>query len=144
MLMLLASSVALAASAPVHSAEITHPARAYSATWAAQPVVHFRQVNPLAAMRQVHPMCRWSAQLTVNRAVASNGAAVPAMDKAVHSFRPVSGVQVGRCEDQQRAIAAEVARYSDALSGEAADVARRDHGALRAELDSFHALAPRG
>jgi hypothetical protein len=144
MLMILASSVALAVSAPVHSAEIAHPSRPYTATYHAQPTVHLEQVDPVPAMRQTHATCRWQAQLVINRAVASNGAPVPAIGKAIHSFRPLSGTYVGRCQDVEGRVAKDVARYSAAKALEAAQVAKADQAVLSAELDSLHALTTRG
>lgn len=129
-----------AAAAPVHSVEINHGAQAYVASYHAQPAVSLREVEPRFANRGAVPVCRWQADLTVNRAVAAQGRAVPAFGKAIHRFAPLSGSYAGSCAAARSQIDAQVARYARAKAAEAVTVARQDRAVLVDELDGVRAL----
>ncbi|MCI4590121.1 hypothetical protein MOK15_08435 [Sphingobium sp. BYY-5] len=133
-----------AAVTPVHSAEISHGARVYTASYHAQPAVSLREVEPRFANRGAIPVCRWQADLTVNRAVAAQGHAVPAFGKAIHRFAPLSGSYAGSCTAARSQIDAEVARYSKAKSAEAVAVAQQDRAVLMNELDGVRTLTMQG
>ncbi|MDO7834827.1 hypothetical protein Q4610_07180 [Sphingobium sp. HBC34] len=133
-----------APAAPVHSAEISHGAQAYSASYHASPSISLRQVEPRFANRNAVPVCRWQADVTVNRAVAAQGRAVPAFGKAIHRFAPLSGSYAGSCGAARSQIDAQVARYTAAMSAEAAAIAQRDRAVFLNELDSVRALTVQG
>ena len=79
MLPILASVAALAASStPIHSAELTHGAQAYTASYHTASSVRFTQVEPRFGNRNAIPVCRWQADVRVDRAVAAQGQSVPA------------------------------------------------------------------
>ncbi|WP_298395376.1 hypothetical protein [Sphingobium sp.] len=139
-----ALAVLAATAAPVHSAEISHGAQAYSASYHAQPSISLREVEPRFANRNAVPVCRWQADLTVNRGVAAQGRAVPAFGKAIHRFTPVSGSYAGSCAAARSQINAEVARYAQAKAAEAVAVAQQDRAVLVDELDSVRALTIQG
>lgn len=142
MFLTLASSVAVlaAASSPVHSAQIAHGTQAYTASYHAESKVTTRQVESRFANRNATPVCRWQAELVVNRAVDAQGRAVPAFGKAIHRFAPVSGTYAGSCIGAQSEIASKIASYTRAKAGEAAAVAQQDRAVLVSELESVHAV----
>lgn len=139
-----ALAIMAAAVTPVHSTEISHGAQAYSASYHAQPSISLREVEPRFANRNAVPVCRWQADLTVNRAVAAQGRAVPAFGKAIHRFTPVSGSYAGSCDAARSQINAEVARYTQAKAAEAVAVAQQDRAVLVNELDGVRALTVQG
>ena len=145
MFLLLASAVAgLSAATPVHSAEITHRANAYEARYQTESTVRVRDVEPRFANRPATPVCRWQAELVVNRAVAAQGRPVAAVGKSIHRFAPLSGSHAGSCTAARSQIDAEVARYSRARSAEALAAAQQDRAVLIGELDGIHALSVKG
>lgn len=131
---------ALAAATPVHSAQISHGAQAYVASYHAQPAISLREVEPRFANRGAIPVCRWQADLTVNRAVAAQGQAVAAFGKTIHRFAPLSGSYAGSCAAARSQIDAQVARYAKAKAAEAVAVAEQDRAVLVNELDGVRAL----
>lgn len=133
-----------AALSPVHSAEISHGAQAYSASYHAQPSISLRQVEPRFANRNAVPVCRWQADVTVNRAVAAQGRAIPAFGKAIHRFAPLSGSYAGSCAAARSQIDAQVARYTASKAAEAVAVAQQDRAVLVNELDGVRALTVQG
>lgn len=142
---LAALGTATAASAPLHQAELTHADGTYNATYRTQSIVHVREIAPVALMRQVNALCRWQADLVVNRAVGTTtGAPVAAMGKAIHRFAPVGGAEAGRCQDVRGRIDAQIARRLQAVQGEAVAVAQRDRAVLASELDGLRALYSQG
>lgn len=143
MLFMLASAAAIA-TVPVHSAEISHGAHAYTASYHSASTVSVREVEPRFANRGAVPVCRWQADLSVNRAVAAKGQAVPAFGKSVHRFAPLSGSYAGTCAAARTQIDAQVAAYSRAKANEAVAVAQQDRAVLVGELDSVHALTVKG
>ncbi|MGW8202316.1 hypothetical protein ACWGM0_07185 [Sphingomonas bisphenolicum] len=145
MFLILASSVAaLSAASPIHSAEISHGAQAYTASYHAQPAISLREVEPRFANRGAVPVCRWQADVTVNRAVAAQGRAVPAFGKAIHRFTPMSGSYAGTCTAARSQIDAQVARYTQASTAQAVAVAQQDRAVLVNELDGVRALTVPG
>ncbi|WP_242126374.1 hypothetical protein [Sphingobium sp. Sx8-8] len=145
MFLILASGAAvLAAATPIHSAEITHASNAYTASYRTESTVHFREVESRFANRPSLPVCRWQAELVVNRDVAAQGRPVAAVAKPIHRFAPLSGSHAGNCTAARSQIEAEVARYSAAQSDHAATVARQDRAVLVNELDGIHALSVKG
>jgi hypothetical protein len=149
MLPILASVAALAASStpiptPIHSAELTHGAQAYTASYHTASSVRFTQVEPRFGNRNAIPVCRWQADVRVDRAVAAQGQSVPAFGKAVHRFAPLSGSYAGTCAAARSQVDAEVARYASARNAEAVSVAQQDRAVLVNELDSVRALTVKG
>ncbi len=143
--MILTVAAALSAlSTPVHSTEIAHAAYAYTASYHAQSTVRTRQVETRFVNRPSTQICRWQADLVVNRAVAAQGRPVAAIGKSIHRFEPLSGSYAGSCEAARHHIDAEVARYSRARAGEALAVAQQDRAVLVNELDSLQALSVKG
>ncbi|QGP77894.1 hypothetical protein [Sphingobium sp. CAP-1] len=137
-------AVLAAAMSPVHSTEISHGAQAYSASYHAQPSISLRQVEPRFANRNAVPVCRWQADVTVNRAVVAQGRAVPAFGKAIHRFAPLSGSYAGSCAAARSQIDAQVARYTQSRAAEAVAVAEQDRAVLVNELDGVRALTVQG
>ncbi|HUD91538.1 hypothetical protein [Sphingobium sp.] len=133
-----------AAATPVHSAEISHGAQAYTASYHAQPAVSLREVEPRFANRNAVPVCRWQADLTVSRVVAAQGQAVPAFGKAIHRFAPLSGSYAGSCAAARSQIDAQVARYARAKATESVAIAKQDRAVLVDEMDSVRALTVQG
>lgn len=145
MFLILASSVAaMAAVTPVHSTEISHASTAYTASYQAESTLHLREAEPRFANRPSVPVCRWQAELVLNRAVEARGALVAAVAKPIHRFTPLSGSHAGSCTAARSQIEAEVARYSAAQSAQAAAVARQDRAVLLNELDGVQALSGKG
>lgn len=146
MLSILASVAALAAmsSTPVHSAQVAHGAKAYTASYQTASTLRFDETGPRFGNREAVPVCRWQADVSVDRAVALQGQAVPAYGKSVHRFAPLSGSYAGTCASARSQIDAEVARYARAKNGEALAVAQQDRAVLVSELDSVHALTVKG
>lgn len=142
MFLILLSSVAALAAAPstIHSAAISHGAQAYTASYHAQPAISLREVEPRFANRGAIPVCRWQADVTVNRAVAAQGQAIPAFGKAIHRFAPMSGSYAGTCAAARHQIDAQVARHVADRSAEAVAVAQQDRAVLMNELDGVRAL----
>lgn len=141
MFLTLASSVAIAALAhPVHSAQIDHASNAYTAAYQTRSTLHLDQVNAVHAMREVQPRCRWKADLVVHRAVEG----VAALSKPIHQFAPLAGTYAGSCVNARSQIEAEIARHSQARSGEAVTVAQQDRAVLVGELDSLRAMTVKG
>jgi len=143
-LILASSAAALAVATPIHSAEISHASNAYMASYRTESTVHLRQVESRFANRPSVPVCRWQADLVVNRDVASQGRPLAAVAKPIHRFAPLSGSHAGGCAAARSQIEAEVARYSSARAMEAALVARQDRAVLVNELDGIHALSVKG
>lgn len=144
MFLALASSVAALAAAPVHSAQIGHGADAYIASYHARSSVTLRDVTPRFPARESVAVCRWQANLTVDRAVESGGRPVAAFGKAVHSFAPLSGSYAGGCNTARSQIDAEVARYTRSKAAEAAAVAQQDRAVLVGEMDGVRAMTAQG
>jgi hypothetical protein len=144
MFLIVASTAVLAAATPVHNAEISHGARAYTASYDAQPSLTLRQVEPRFANRAAVPACRWQADLTVNRAVATDGRTVSAFGKAIHRFAPLSGSYAGSCATARSQIDAQVARHMQAMAAEASAIARQDRATLVRELDGVRELTVQG
>ncbi|MDI1295310.1 MAG: hypothetical protein PSY12_05410 [bacterium] len=142
MFLIIASSVAAlaAAATPVHSAQVAHGATAYTANYHAQSKVTVREIEPRFANRNAVPVCRWQAELVVNRAVEAQGRAVPAFGKSVHRFAPMSGTYAGTCAGARSEIASEIARYSRAKASEATAIAQQDRAVLVSEMESVHAV----
>lgn len=143
-LMIVTGVAALVAANPVHSAEISHGANSYSATYNAASTVRFQQLEPRFANRPSAPVCRWQADLSLNRAVAVEGQQVAALGKAIHSFAPLQGSYAGPCAAARSQIDGEVTRYSQSRSAEAASIARQDQAILVNELDGIRSLAVKG
>lgn len=145
MILILASSAAaLAAATPIHSAEITHASNAYTASYQTASTVHVREVESRFANRPSVPVCRWQAELVVNREVAAQGRRIAAVAKPIHRFAPLSGSHAGSCTAARSQIDAEVARYSAVQSVQATTIARQDRAVLVNELDGIHALSRKG
>ncbi|BAI97418.1 hypothetical protein Sj15T_18550 [Sphingobium sp. TA15] len=145
MLLILASSAAaIAVATPIHSAEITHASNAYRASYETESTVRFREVESRFANRPSMPVCRWQAELVVNRDVAMQGRALAAVAKPIHRFAPLSGSHAGSCAAARDEIEAEVARHAGARAAEAVAVARQDRATLLGELDGIHALSAKG
>ncbi len=144
-LTLLTSSVALATSAPIHQAPVVHANGAVDAVYATQSSIRLKDIDARPVTRQANALCRWQASMVLTRAVAGqDGRAMPAMGKAVHSFAPIGGTEVGKCKDVRGRIDKQVARHGSATQAQAVMIARQDHGALAAEMDGFHALMSKG
>ncbi|AJR24711.1 MULTISPECIES: hypothetical protein [Sphingobium] len=142
MLLILASgAAALAVATPIHSAEITHASNAYRASYETESTVRFREVESRFANRPSMPVCRWQAELVVNRDVATQGRTLAAVAKPIHRFAPLSGSHAGGCTAARDEIEAEVARHASARAAEAVAVAQRDRSVLLGELDGIHALS---
>lgn len=146
MLSILASVAALAAASttPVHSTEVAHGANAYTASYHAASTLRLEESGPRFGNRNAVPVCRWQADVSVDRAVAAQGQAVPAFAKSVHRFAPLSGNYAGTCATARSQIDAEVARYTRAKNAEAVAVAQQDRSVLVGELDSVRALTVKG
>jgi len=144
MFLILATSAALAATTPIHSADIAHASSVYTASYSTQSTVHFREVEPRFANRPSLPVCRWQAELVVNRDVAAQGRPLAAVAKPIHRFAPLSGSHAGNCTAARSQIDAQVARYSAAQAGQAATVAQQDRAVLVGELDGIRALHAKG
>ena len=147
MFLSVAASVAALAAAPatpVHSAKVNHGAQAYTAHYHARPSVSLREVEPRFANRGAVAVCRWQADLTVDRAVEAQGQAVAALARPVHRFAPLSGSHAGSCAAARSQIEAEVARYAQGKAADARAMAQRDSAAFPAELDSLRALTVQG
>lgn len=144
LLIIAATSAALSATTPVHSVDISHASRAYRAQYQTESTVRFRQVEPRFGNRPAVPVCRWQAELVLNRAVAAQGQAVAAVAKPIHRFAPLAGSHAGSCNAARSQISAEVARYSQARAAEAAIVAQQDRAVLVNELDGMHAPSVKG
>ena len=138
------SAAALAVATPIHSAEITHASNAYVASYRTESTVHFREVESRFANRPSVPVCRWQAELVVNRDVAAQGRALAAVAKPIHRFAPLSGSHAGSCTAARGRIAAEIARHDSARSADAVAIARQDRAILVNELDGIHALSAKG
>lgn len=138
------AATALSAATPLHSADIDHASSAYRAEYQAESTIHFRQVETRFANRPSVPVCRWQAELVVNRAVAAQGRAIAAFAKPIHRFAPLAGSHAGTCEAARSQIEGKVARHLKARTVEATTVARQDHAVLVNELDGVHALTAMG
>ena len=144
MFLIIASAAALSATAPVHNAEISHAANAYQASYETASTVRFQQVEPRFASRPTTPVCRWQAELVVNRGVMAQGRSIAAIAKPIHRFAPIAGTHAGSCDAARSQVSAEIARYSEARSAEALTVAQQDRAALLSELDGIHSLSVKG
>jgi hypothetical protein len=144
MFLIIASAAALSATAPVHNAEISHAANAYQASYETVSTVRFQQVEPRFASRPTTPVCRWQAELVVNRGVMAQGRPIAAIAKPIHRFAPIAGTHAGSCDAARSQVSAEIARYSEARSAEALTVAQQDRAALLSELDGIHSLSVKG
>lgn len=143
-LILASSAAAMAAATPIHSADITHASNAYTASYRTESAIHVQQVEPRFANRPSVPVCRWKAELVLNRAVAAQGRPVAAVAKPIHRFAPLSGSHAGSCTAARGQIEAEIARYTAAQSAHAMAVAQQDRAVLVNELDGIHALSVKG
>ncbi|WP_176595080.1 MULTISPECIES: hypothetical protein [Sphingobium] len=143
-LILASSAAALAVATPIHSAEITHASNAYLASYKTESTLRLREVESRFANRPSVPVCRWQAELVVNRDVAAQGRTLAAVAKPIHRFAPLSGSHAGNCTAARGQIEAEVARHSAARSAEAVAVAQQDRAVLVNELDGIHALSVKG
>jgi hypothetical protein len=144
MFLIIASAATLSAAAPVHSAELSHAATAYQASYETVSTVRFQQVEPRFANRPATPVCRWQAELVVNRGVTAQGRPLAAVAKPIHRFAPIAGSHAGSCEAARSQVSAEIARYSSARSSEALSVAQQDRAVLLNELDGINSLAVKG
>lgn len=144
MFSIIASAAAMTLAAPVHTADIGHASSVYRARYETVSTVHFRQVEPRFATRAATPVCRWQADVGVNRAVDAEGRVVAALGKSVHRFRPLSGSYAGACTSARGQIDAEVQRYAVANAAQALTVAQRDSAAVAGELDALHSLSVKG
>lgn len=143
-LMIAAGVAALAAANPVHSTAISHGANSYRATYHAASAIRFQQLEPRFANRASAPVCRWQADLSLNRAVAVEGRQIAALGKAIHSFAPLQGSHAGPCAAARNQISSEVARYSQNRSAEAASIAQRDQAVIINELNGIRSLSVKG
>lgn len=143
-LILASSAAAMAVATPIHSAEITHASNAYRASYQTESTVRFHEVESRFANRPSVPVCRWQAELVVNRDVAAQGRPVAAIAKPIHRFAPISGSHAGGCTAARSQIEAEVARYSTTRSADAMAVAQQDRAILVHELDGMHGLSAKG
>ena len=143
-LMLASSAAALAVVTPIHSTEIAHASNAYTASYKTQSTVRFHEVEARFANRASVPVCRWQADMAVNRDVVAQGRPVAAFAKPIHRFAPISGSHAGGCIAARGLIAAEIARHDSARSAAAVSVARQDRAVLVNELDGIHALSVKG
>lgn len=131
---------ALAAATPIHSAEIAHGSSNYQASYSTQSTLRLRQVEPRFASRPATPVCRWQAELTIDRTLAAQGVQVVAFGKPIHRLASLSGSHAGPCAGARGQIEAEIARYSQSRTSEAMAVARQDRAVLLNELDGVRAL----
>ncbi|HEX7875030.1 MAG TPA: hypothetical protein VF489_00445 [Sphingobium sp.] len=143
-LILASAAAAMSAATPVHSAQIPHAANAYQASYETESTVRLNEVEPRFASRPATPVCRWQAELVLNRAVSAEGRPVAAVGKSIHRFAPLSGSHAGSCDAARSQINAEVARYSRARAAESMAVAQQDRAVLLQELDGIHALSVKG
>lgn len=144
MFLIIASAAILSATAPVHSADISHASNAYQASYESVSTVRFQQVEPRFANRPATPVCRWQAELVLNRGVTVQGRSLSAVAKPIHRFAPLSGSHAGSCDAARSQVSAEIARYSRARSAEALTAAKQDSAVLLGELDSIHSLSVKG
>ena len=144
MLPIIASAALMSVATPVHNADISHASTAYRASYETVSTVYFRQVEPRFANRPATPVCRWQAELGVNRTVTAEGRAVAAMGKAIHRFAPLSGSYAGTCASARGQVDAEVGRYSQARSAAAVAAAQQDSAVMPAELDGLRSLSVKG
>ena len=143
-LILAASAAALSAATPIHSADITHAARTYQASYQAESRIITRQVEPRFANRAAMPVCRWQAEQVVNRSVTSEGRVVAAVAKPIHRFVPLSGSHAGACAAVRGKIEAEVSGHLTDRAAEALAVAQNDRAVLVNELDGIQSLSVKG
>ena len=139
-----ASAAALLLVTPIHSADVSHASKTYHASYQTESTVRFQQVEPRFAVRAATPVCRWQAELVVNRAVSVEGQPLAAVAKPIHRFAPLSGSHAGSCGAVRGQIDAEVARYARTRSAEAEATARQDGTVLRQELDGIRVLSVKG
>lgn len=144
MLSIFASAAVMAVVAPVHSADINHASTAYRTSYETVSTVHVQQVEPRFASRPTTPVCRWQAELGVNRSVTAEGNAIAAMGKAIHRFAPLSGSYAGNCASARSQIDAEIGRYAQARAGEALAAAQGDSAVVQGELDGLRSLSVKG
>jgi hypothetical protein len=144
MLLIIASAAALSATAPLYSAEISHASNAYQASYETVSTVRFQQVEPRFANRPATPVCRWQAELVVNRGVTAQGRPLAAVAKPIHRFAPIAGSHAGSCQAARSQVNAEIARYSRARSAEALTVAQQDRTVLLNVLDGINGLFVKG
>ena len=131
------ASTAPATAAAVHRAEVPHQHMPVSATYSTVADISTYEVHPHPAMRPGLPVCRWQASLALRRDVqARDGRPVDALAKPVHSFSPVNGVEMGRCDTVMGRVEARVAAAKQRLAPQAAQTAERDRAALLSEIDS--------
>lgn len=141
---LAAASAALSSTTPVHSLHISHASSDYRAQYRTESTIHLRQVEPRFGNRPAMPVCRWQAELVLNRTVDARGQPIAVAAKPIHRFTPLSGSYAGPCSAARSQIGAEVARYSQARAAEAASVAQQDRAVLVNDLDGIHALSVKG
>lgn len=145
MFMTLVSGAVALAAAPVHQAQVQHNGAALEAVYTTQSNLTVKQIAARPVTRQANALCRWHADIVLNRSVENaNGQAVAAMGKAVHRFAPISGTEVGHCQDVRDRIEADIARRTKASQAHAMQMAQEDHAGLRTELEGLHATLSKG
>ena len=140
MLTLIASAAMLSSVTPLHQGDVTHGANSYQTTYETAATVTMQQVEPRFATRAAIPVCRWQAELVVNRSVAKGSGKVAALSKPIHRIAPLSGSHAGSCTAARSQIEAQVSRHEQAASVSALTAARQDRSVLAAELDGLRAL----
>ncbi|HTG38922.1 hypothetical protein [Sphingomonas sp.] len=120
-----------------HRVTVAHRGADVAATYRARVALDTRTRGAHLPNRPSRQICRWTAAITVERAL--DGAA--ASSRPVASDRSLSGTHPGACDTARPAIEAEVARRTPAVRDRLIAAAEADRATLLAELD---ALRPNG
>jgi hypothetical protein len=119
-----------------HRVVVPHSAGEVAATYRARVALDTRTQGAHTPNRPSRQICRWTAGVTVERAL--DGGAAP---RVVASDRTLSGSRPGSCDTARPAIEAEVAQRTPAVRDRLIAAAEADRATLVAEVQ---ALRPNG
>ena len=116
----------------VHQIQIEHQNSPMAVSYRADTKVTTRQIGMAAGTRTSTERCVWTAQVRVLReATRPNGAS---WQHRLDADKTMSGSQPGKCSQNQKRIAGEMARRGDDIRAHLAAVAASDKAQLAADL----------
>ena len=117
-----------------HRTRIEHPKGAVEALYTTRVSVRHRQVGSAAKPGTPATLaCAWRADIHVERSAQHGSGA--RLSRQIVRDGVVEGRRPGWCKDGRAAIAADVARRTDAIHDQVVALAREDEAVLQAELE---------
>ncbi|WP_033922067.1 hypothetical protein [Sphingomonas sp. 37zxx] len=122
-----------------HVATIEHGGAPVSATYRADVDVTTRQIGMAAGSRASTQRCLWAARIGVIREIGRANSGT--ISQRIDGEKVLKGSRPGSCAALTQQIEREVETQSAAVRSHVIDVAQRDEGSLRRDLQNMGALA---